>query len=83
MLDPPRGLGQRSETVRRANLSAIVRELHARGPLLALGARRPDRPDPQRDPRAASASCVAADLVTEERAALARHAGPAVAARPA
>jgi predicted NBD/HSP70 family sugar kinase len=26
-------LGQRSETVRRANLSAIVRELHARGPL--------------------------------------------------
>jgi predicted NBD/HSP70 family sugar kinase len=29
-LDP---VGQRSETVRRANLSAIVRELHARGPL--------------------------------------------------
>jgi predicted NBD/HSP70 family sugar kinase len=26
-------LGQRSETVRRANLSAIVRELHQRGPL--------------------------------------------------
>lgn len=26
-------LGQRSETVRRANLSAIVRELHGRGPL--------------------------------------------------
>ncbi|MCI0345541.1 MAG: ROK family protein, partial [Chloroflexi bacterium] len=26
-------LGQRSETVRRANLSAIVRELHLRGPL--------------------------------------------------
>jgi predicted NBD/HSP70 family sugar kinase len=26
-------IGQRSETVRRANLSAIVRELHARGPL--------------------------------------------------
>lgn len=26
-------LGQRSETVRRANLSAIVRELHERGPL--------------------------------------------------
>ncbi len=26
-------LGQRSETVRRANLTAIVRELHARGPL--------------------------------------------------
>lgn len=27
------GVGQRSETVRRANLSAIVRELHLRGPL--------------------------------------------------
>ncbi len=26
-------LGQRSETVRRANLSAVVRELHVRGPL--------------------------------------------------
>lgn len=26
-------IGQRSETVRRANLSALVRELHARGPL--------------------------------------------------
>lgn len=26
-------IGQRSETVRRANLSAIVRELHVRGPL--------------------------------------------------
>ena len=26
-------LGHRSETVRRANLSAIVRELHSRGPL--------------------------------------------------
>lgn len=29
----PEDIGQRSETVRRANLSAIVRELHARGPL--------------------------------------------------
>ena len=26
-------VGQRSETVRRSNLSAIVRELHLRGPL--------------------------------------------------
>ena len=26
-------IGQRSETVRRANLSAIVRELHEQGPL--------------------------------------------------
>ena len=34
-------IGQRSETVRRSNLSTIVRELHARGPLRrsALGAR--------------------------------------------
>lgn len=30
---PRDGLGQRSETVRRANLSAIVRELHLGGPL--------------------------------------------------
>ncbi len=30
-------IGQRSETVRRANLSAIVRELHARGPLSRSG----------------------------------------------
>jgi predicted NBD/HSP70 family sugar kinase len=29
----PEEIGQRSETVRRANLTAIVRELHARGPL--------------------------------------------------
>lgn len=29
----PFEIGQRSETVRRANLSAIARELHARGPL--------------------------------------------------
>lgn len=29
----PIEIGQRSETVRRANLSAIARELHARGPL--------------------------------------------------
>jgi predicted NBD/HSP70 family sugar kinase len=29
----PDEIGQRSETVRRANLGAIVRELHARGPL--------------------------------------------------
>ncbi len=29
----PEAIGQRSETVRRANLSAIVRELHTRGPL--------------------------------------------------
>ncbi|MGQ0609474.1 MAG: ROK family protein [Chloroflexota bacterium] len=32
-MTPREAVGQRSETVRRANLSAIVRELHARGPL--------------------------------------------------
>lgn len=32
MLVPRTQVGQRSETVRRANLSAIVRELHLRGP---------------------------------------------------
>jgi predicted NBD/HSP70 family sugar kinase len=32
-MTPREAIGQRSETVRRANLSAIVRELHARGPL--------------------------------------------------
>ena len=33
MHSPREAVGQRSETVRRANLSAIVRELHLRGPL--------------------------------------------------
>ncbi|MBI2763042.1 MAG: ROK family protein [Chloroflexi bacterium] len=33
MFTPREEVGQRSETVRRANLSAIVRELHLRGPL--------------------------------------------------
>lgn len=33
MLSPRDAVGHRSETVRRANLSAIVRELHLRGPL--------------------------------------------------
>lgn len=33
MLTPREAVGQRSETVRRSNLSAIVRELHLRGPL--------------------------------------------------
>lgn len=32
MVVPPEQSGQRSETVRRANLSAIVRQLHLRGP---------------------------------------------------
>jgi predicted NBD/HSP70 family sugar kinase len=33
VIAPREAIGQRSETVRRANLSAIVRELHLRGPL--------------------------------------------------
>lgn len=33
MHHPPADIGQRSETAHRANLSAIVRELHERGPL--------------------------------------------------
>ena len=45
-------LGHRSETVRRANLSAIVRELHDAGPLVAIRPRRAHRTHPQRDPRA-------------------------------
>ena len=44
--------GQRSETVRRSNLSSILRELHNRGPRFAVGAGGEDRTDPQRDPRA-------------------------------
>lgn len=37
MRTPREAVGQRSETVRRANLSAIVRELHLRGPLSRSG----------------------------------------------
>ena len=44
-------LGHRSETVRRANLSAIVRELHAEWPDVPLRPRHAHRADPQRDPR--------------------------------
>jgi len=33
VITPREAVGQRSETVRRSNLSAIVRELHLRGPL--------------------------------------------------
>ena len=61
-------LGQRSETVRRANLSAILRELHARGPLsrselvARTGLTRSAI-------RGLIGELVAADLVSEERAA--------------
>ncbi|HTC85542.1 MAG TPA: helix-turn-helix domain-containing protein, partial [Candidatus Acidoferrum sp.] len=67
-------LGQRSETVRRANLSAIVRELHARGPLsrselvVRTGLTRSAI-------RGLIGELVAADLVSEERAAPSRTPG--------
>ena len=73
-------IGQRSETVRRANLSAIVRELHARGPLsrselvARTGLTRSAI-------RGLIGELVLADLVTEERAAP-RDARSAVAAGP-
>jgi predicted NBD/HSP70 family sugar kinase len=60
-------VGQRSETVRRANLSAIVRELHLRGPLsrselvAATGLTRSAI-------RSLIGELVAAGLVVEERA---------------
>ncbi len=64
----PEAIGQRSETVRRANLSGIVRELHERGPLsrselVALtGLTRSAI-------RGLIGELVAAGLVSEERAA--------------
>jgi predicted NBD/HSP70 family sugar kinase len=60
-------VGQRSETVRRTNLSVIVRELHARGPLsrsdlvIRTGLTRSAI-------RSLIGELVAADLVAEERA---------------
>lgn len=62
--------GQRSETVRRSNLSAIVRQLHGRGPqsrselVARTGLTRSAI-------RGLIGEFVAADLVVEERAALA------------
>src|SRR6478735_2531419 len=62
-------VGQRSETVRRANLSAIVRELHANGPrsrsmlVARIGLTRSAI-------RSLLGELLAADLVREERAAL-------------
>ena len=60
-------VGQRSETVRRANLSAIVRELHAAGPLSRsdLVTRTGLTRSAIRD---LIGELVTADLVTEERA---------------
>ena len=74
-------LGHRSETVRRANLSAIVRELHGSGPLS-----RSDlvaRTGLTRSAiRGLIGELVAGGLVTEGPADPRRHAGPALAARP-
>jgi predicted NBD/HSP70 family sugar kinase len=64
----PEPVGQRSETVRRANLSAIVRQLHARGPqsrselVARTGLTRSAI-------RALAGELVAAGLAIEERAA--------------
>ena len=69
-------VGQRSETVRRANLSAIVRELHAGGPPRA----RSSSPAPgltRSAIRGLIGELSAADLVSEERAA-----PPGVPGRP-
>jgi predicted NBD/HSP70 family sugar kinase len=61
-------IGQRSETVRRANLSAIVRELHASGPLSR--SELVTRTGLTRSAiRALIGELVAGDLVSEERAA--------------
>ena len=75
-------VGQRSETVRRANLSAIVRALHEAGPLSRSELVEPDRPDAQRHP--------GPDRRARGRRARRRgrtrppgDAGPPVAARPA
>jgi predicted NBD/HSP70 family sugar kinase len=65
---PRDAVGQRSETVRRANLSAIIRELHLRGPqsrselVLRTGLTRSAI-------RGLVGELVAADLVTEQRSA--------------
>lgn len=74
--------GQRSETVRRSNLSSIVRQLHGRGPqsrselVARTGLTRSAI-------RALIGEFVAADLVVEERAALAGLPGrPSPVVRP-
>ncbi|HEX2766211.1 MAG TPA: ROK family transcriptional regulator [Candidatus Limnocylindria bacterium] len=75
-------IGQRSETVRRANLSAIVRELHLHGPqsrselVLRTGLTRSAI-------RGLIGELVAADLVAEERSAPAGTPGrPSPLVRP-
>ena len=51
MFAPRDVVGQRSETVRRSNLSAIVRAVHLRGPLSRSELVAAHRPDAFRDPR--------------------------------
>ena len=74
-------VGQRSETVHRANLSAIVRGLHEHGPqsrsdlVAATGLTRSAI-------RALVGELAAAGLVTEERRRPPRDAGPPLPARP-
>lgn len=69
MADPRRDeVGQRSETVRRANLSAIVRELHVSGPLTR--SELVTRTGLTRSAiRGLIGELVAADIVSEERSA--------------
>ena len=75
-------VGQRSETVHRANLSAIVRGLHEHGPqsrselVAATGLTRSAI-------RALVGELAAAGLVTEGSAVPSRDAGPALPPRPA
>ena len=52
MFAPRDVVGQRSETVRRSNLSAIVRAVHLRGPLSRSELVAAHRPDAFGDPRA-------------------------------
>ena len=76
-------IGQRSETVRRANLSAIVRGLHERGPLSRSELVAPTGPDPQRDPRAGRRARRRRARRPRSGAVRLGHAGPALPARPA
>lgn len=82
MVTPRDVIGQRSETVRRANLSAIIRELHVRGPqsrselVLRTGLTRSAI-------RGLIGELVAADLVAEQRSAPAGTPGrPSPLVRP-
>ena len=73
-------LGQRSETVRRANLSVILRELHTRGALSRSELVARTGSDPQRDPRPDRRAGRERTRVRDARRSP-RHARPAVPAR--